>query len=249
MAGKDESSIYMATKLVGKHHRSLFEIAAIIEQYSLCEKRAGNIPDEAVTKINMVSFYEVGVRHGFATSIPLLLTVPFGFMVWAKLIPIFGKQAFTWYDTLFAFMLSMLPAVATSLFLFFFIFINLYQGNVTSKCMHALANGIALGKTLGCGISFALFHIIYFLVLKNPKTYHWILTEIPKWKLISPQINTQVAYRIAAFVYDLQGVFIQSAWFVVVIFVINLAIIYGGISYGKRRTNTIVNFKKRWLLE
>ncbi len=246
MAGKDDStSTYMASKLIGRHHRSLFDIAAIIEQYSLCEKKAGDIPDEAVTKVNMVIFWEVGLRHGFATSIPLLLTAPFGFAVWNKLVPLFGKQIFTWYDTLFALMLSMLPTVATSLFLFFFIFITLYQGSVTKMCMHALANGIALGKTVGCGIAFALFHIIYFVVLKNPKTYQWILTKLPEWKMVS----TQTAYRIAAFVYDLKSVFIQSAWFVVAVFVINLAIIYGGIHYGKRRTDALVSFKKRWLLE
>lgn len=245
MGKKDESSTYMATKMIGRHHRSLFEIAALIEQYSLCEKKAGDIPEEAVTKVNLISFYEVGARHGFATAIPLIITVPFSFMVADKLLHVFGKATFSWQDAIFCFFLSVLPAVATSLFLFLFIFSPLYQGNITGKCMRALANGIVLGKTVGCAIAFVLFHVVYYAVLQNPKVYQWILTKLTMGNIIKPH----VAYRIAEFLLSVKDDFIKSAWFVVGVLALNLLMIYGGLELGKKKTEKFIEFKKSWLLD
>lgn len=229
---------------VAKHHSSILEILATIEQYSLCEKEAGNLAEETVTRVTLIHFFEIGLRHGFFTSIPLFLTAPFGFAVIQKVLPLFGKSSYSITDNFFALVLSALPTLATIIFVSV-MFSILFHGNITRKCMSVLAQGLLLGKFLGHLIVFVGLHIIYYVFIKDPLLYKQIYSLSNNLKIISPK----VAYNIAVFIHSLGDSLVHSAWYVAGLFVVAAIAILVGYYWGKHKSVEFIKFKQKWLLD
>lgn len=241
--GQSKDTVVINKSGQGRHRGSILEIIATLEQYSLCEKEAGSLPEETVTRVTLVNFFEVGARHGFFTSIPLLISAPLGFAVLHKLLPVFGKSSLSLWDKIFALALSGLPALATIMFLGV-MFSLLHYGNITKKGVSILFQGLLLGKAIGHFLVFISLHIIYYFVVNSQWLYKYIY-DLSKYKII----NTVTAKKLAFFIYSLGDPIIQSAWYTVGLFILAVFIMALGSQYGKYRTKAFLEFKTKWLLD
>lgn len=242
MESSSRDTVVVTRPTSGRHRHSIFDAIATIEQYSLCEKEAGNLPEETVTRVTLVHFLEVGARHGFFTSLPLLLTAPLGFAVIKRVIPIFGKSGYSFTDNVFVIMLSGLPALATIIFIGI-MFSILFHGNVSRKCMNMLSQGLLIGKFVSHFLVFVALHGVYYFVIKNPVTYKYIF-QLKSFI----NLDSRILQKLAIFVHNLGEPIIQAAWYTVALFVAALLVITSGYHWGGYKSRKLVKFQQKWLL-
>ncbi len=220
---------------LGKESESLFDILSKTEQYGLVEKECGFIPEETLTTVSFFHFVEISLKQGFITTIPLLISTPLGIGVVDKILPIFGKQNLTFMDKVFSIMLSVLPALASVLFVAI-LFSMFYHGNLVRKIRKAIVQGMIIGKAMGTALCFAIFHILYFMVCRNPKFYNWLYSAVGK----------KFYNQVATVVYDMGDVLIESSWFVVGLFILACLCLWIGTKVGEKKTKRLNQFIEKW---
>lgn len=243
MADRSDAVVIGSGDRPGKHHQSLFDIIATLEQYSLCEREGGHLPEEAVTRVVRWHFIEIGLKHGFITSLPLLITAPLGMAVLHRYLPVFGKAEVSLIDKIYALLLSSMPSLASIIFLSVMMSL-LYHGNVTKKCLNSTVQGVLIGKILGHFLCFSVFHGLYFYILKSSKTYAFLYSLAYQYKVLSPK----AAQNVVHFVYTLQEPVLNAAWYVVALLVMAILIFTWGYLYGALATRRYDQFVEKWQL-
>jgi len=234
MAEKDKGSV-VATTSTGKEAHSLFDIIRRLEQYSIVEKVSADIPEEMITTVGQFHFLEITSKHGFLSTLPLLLTAPLGIGVIQRVLPVFGKETISLSDKIFAFALTALPSLATVLFVSL-MFTLLYHGNIARTVKKRIIEGILLGKGLGTFLCFAIFHIVYYKVIRVQVTYDWI------YKIFGPQKGK----TIASLVWNVGSCLPDAAWYTVILFLLSVIVLLLSSKYGQVKTRQYREFVERW---
>lgn len=221
----------------GKETHSLFDILRRLEQYSLVEKTTGGIPPEMITVVGQLHYMEIMLKHSFLTTLPLLITAPLGFAVIQKYLPVFGKDEITLTDEIFVLALSGIAALATVIFLSV-MFSMLYHGRIVRRVLNSMTQGVLLGKFLGTLICFAVFHGVYYLVIRKRETYDTIYQIL----------GGKTGLKVATFVHNMGEAFVQASWFVVGLFILSVILIFTGRWIGSRKTRQYDVLRQKWNL-
>lgn len=222
----------------GKERESILDIIQRVEFYSLAEKWAGDIPEEAVTRVSQMHFAEIAIRHAIATGLPLLITTPLAFAVIHKFLPIFGKTQPGLIDKIFAFSLSALPSLGIAIFISTILSL-VYHGNIVKKIKNTIYTGLIVGKIATGFVCFSVFHLVYYLLLRNPKFYIWL------HKLLGEKLYAKVAPILYYYIGD---VLIPSSWYVLIITIAAIGILFLGERYGAKKTKEYKRFVEKWKL-
>jgi len=234
MGEKDKGSV-VATSGTSKEAQSLFDIIRRLEQYSIVEKVSADIPEEMITTVGQLHFLEIILKHGFLSTLPLLVTAPLGLGVMQKTLPVFGKDTISLSDKIFAFALTALPALATVLFVSL-IFSVVYHGSIVRTIKARIIEGILIGKGFGTFMCFAVFHIVYYKVIKVQTTYTWI------YKIFGPEKGKTVS----TLVWNIGSVLPDAAWYTVILFLLSIAILWLSSKFGQVRTNHYRELTQKW---
>ena len=167
--------------------QGLLHALSEIEQFSVAE-RASPIPEEAVTTINILSFFTVGIKIGCVSVLVTSLLSPFSFAAHENVLPVFGSYAPSMLDRAFVFLLSMAFSAGCA-FLIFALLSKLYFGNVTRRCAGTLVGGYVAGSVFSSVLVFILYHIVYFKYLA-PEPLAELLSYIPEG--IRPSTTTYI---------------------------------------------------------
>lgn len=230
--------VIVKTSSSGKEKESILDILQRVEYYSLAEKWAGDIPEEAITRVSQVHFGEIAIKHATATGLPLLVTTPLAFAVINKLFPIFGKTQPGLIDKIFAFSLSALPSLGIAIFIGTIMSL-IYHGHIVKKIKSTVYLGLIVGKIATGIVCFSVFHIIYYLVLRNPKFY------IGLYKLVGEKLYIKIA---PIFYYYIGDVLIPSSWYVLIITISAIGLLFLGERYGAKKTKEYKRFIEKWKL-
>jgi len=124
-----------------------------------------------------LDFFAVGFRNAFISGFFMALLTPLAIGVIEKVIRIFGDAQPTFFDEVYAIVLSLSFSLGYGLFLTSLR--NSYSGTVSKGMIQNLFGGLAFGATLKFFIIFLLFNWIY--VESTPQHIYSVLKFIHKY--------------------------------------------------------------------
>jgi len=218
--------------------RSLWHAVTEIEQFSFAELDS-NIPSEALTSLNLLSFGVAGMKSSALSVTLSFLTAPFSFCVLDRYLPVFGTTNPSLLDQIFSIMLSITPQIGFALLLSTMLF-KVYRGEITKRSINHLVGGYLFGKLLVTLFFLYLFHWFYYRVGDNE--IYWIADKL-EFLLGFLGVEFEAVYR---FLLDFRENFISSAWFVGIVSIITFFIVMISYFWGAKRSRNLHKISQMW---
>ena len=146
--------------------RSLMQAISEIEQFFAAEIDS-NIPQEALTTVVQFSFAEVGFKSALISVCFAFFESLVNFLALKGVIPIFGSENPTLFDTIFSYVMNLSLPLAFS-FLIGIMLFNIYHGNITKRVIKSFISGYIMTTLFFTMVFFFIMHITY---------YKWLTLE------------------------------------------------------------------------
>lgn len=198
------------------HPKGFLEAISFIEQNFANELGGAVIRDTFLTTKQRIEFFEVGFRSSFLSGLISAFLTPVAIGVVEHYIPVFGSTDPDTFDLIFAFLLAVGYSLGFGVFLAYAA--TKFIGNYTKAMIRNLLGGVVAGAVLKAILAFIAFHFLYFVVLSDANM-GWAAMALRKIHV--PQLAIQAVYH---WVYDFRPVFLTSAWFVVGVTLVFIAI-------------------------
>ena len=143
--------------------KSLLEAISDIEQLAAAEKTGMKIPLNFLLLREKVSFFDVGLKGGWADTLVSAIFIPISVGVVDRIIPIFGTHDPTLIDQAFALVMAMSYTLGYNVLMAF----NLgtcFFGKVCRNSIWQLYGGFVTGSFIKMLLIFLVFHYLYWTV-------------------------------------------------------------------------------------
>ena len=144
--------------------KGLLDAISEIQQYYVVERSGSTIPKDFFTITGRMAFFEVGFKGGLISGLVSTLLSPLAIGVFEQYIPIFGDTNPTFFDTFFAFFLTVSYTLGYAMF--YGSLGKYYVGALTRAAIKNLLVGLASGAGLKMVIAFLGFHYLYSKLLE-----------------------------------------------------------------------------------
>jgi len=231
----EKKDAYITSETSDMAPRGLLHALSEIEQFSVSEK-ASPIPEEALTTINLLSFFTVGFKTAIISGLVTALLSPAMFAVQEGIIPVFGDYELTFFDSAFVVAVTTSFSLGVAL-LIFMVFRRIYRGNVTKKAIHSLVGGIFSGAFFASIVVLVFYHILHYQYL-TPEGIAYAVNFLP--------VSLKPGYRTAYWIFKFSEELIPSAYFQFSVSMLTSGIIASSIVVGRIRSKKYEAEKKKW---
>lgn len=214
------------------HPKGLLEAIAYIEQNFANELGGAVIRDAFLTTKQRLEFFEVGFRGSFLSGLISALLTPFAIGVIERHIPVFGSASPDTFDLIFAFLLAVGYSLGFAIFLAYAC--TRFVGTYTRAMIRNLLGGVVAGAVMKGVLAFIGFHFLYIVVMTDGNL-RWAAGQLYRLKLSRPTVAA--IYR---WVYDFREIFLTSAWFVLGVTIVFIAIPTLTLLFAVRRNKKLV---------
>jgi len=214
------------------HPKGLLEAGSFIEQNFANEMGGCMIPSHFLTTKQRLEFMEVGFRSSFISGLLSALLSPIAIGVIEKYIPMFGDANPTIFDTFSAFLLALGFSLGYSLFIAKTC-MSFALGYTKAMVMN-LFGGMAFGAIAKAVVAFIAFHFIYFKLFSD-KVLLWAVGKLYYAK-VSKNSVANIYYWLQGF----KGVFLTSAYFILVTTLIFILIPAIAMFFAWRRNKKLI---------
>ncbi|ORJ57507.1 hypothetical protein [Geothermobacter hydrogeniphilus] len=215
--GKDDSTDIMPMPAGQEiHPKGLLEAISFIEQNFSNELGGAILKDTFLTTKQRLEFFEVGFRSSFLSGLISALLTPVAIGVVERYIPIFGDADPSRFDMAFAFLLAVGYSLGFGIFLAYAC--TKFVGGYTRSMIRNLLGGVVAGSVLKAILAFLGFHFIYFVLLSDANM------QKGAQLLYRARIPRNAVVTAYSWLYDFKPVFLTSAWFIVGVTVVFIAI-------------------------
>lgn len=198
------------------HPKGFLEAISYIEQNFANELGGAVIRDTFLTTKQRLEFFEVGFRSSFISGLISALLTPFAIGVVERYIPVFGSTSPDTFDMLFAFLLAVGYSLGFAIFLSYAC--TKFVGSYTRAMTRNLLGGVIAGAVLKAILAFIGFHFLYIVVMTDTNL-QWAARQLYRLKLSKSSV-----FAVYNWVHGFKDIFLTSAWFVLGITVIFIAI-------------------------
>ena len=190
------------------HPRGLLEAISYIDQNFANELGGCMIKSRFLTTKQRLEFMEVGFRSSFASGIVSALLTPIAIGVIEQYIPMFGDTSPTLFDTCSAFLLALSFSLGYAIFMAKAS--TCFIGEYTRAMVLNLLGGMIFGAIVKGVVVFIAFHFLYFKIFTD-RNILWLAAKL---SLTGTASGTVTA--ISSWVRGFKGIFLISAYFVLV---------------------------------
>src|SRR3990170_4348392 len=106
MTRQSKSDIFLGSQPPPAKPKGLIDALSEIQQYYVVERQGSLIPEDFFTYGGKLAFFEVGFKGAFLSGMLTAVLIPFGMGVFQRYIPVFGTYEPSFFDRLFAIILS-----------------------------------------------------------------------------------------------------------------------------------------------
>jgi hypothetical protein len=198
------------------HPRGFLEVISYIEQNFANELGGAVIRDTFLTTKQRLEFFEVGFRSSFLSGLISALLTPFAIGVVERYIPVFGSTSPDTFDMFFAFLLAVGYSLGFAIFLAYAC--TKFVGTYTRAMARNLLGGVVTGAVLKAILAFIGFHFLYIVVMTDTNL-QWAAKQLYRLKLSRSSVLS-----VYDWVLGFRGVFLTSAWFVLGVTIVFIAI-------------------------
>ncbi len=190
------------------HPRGLLEAISYIDQNFANELGGCMIKSRFLTTKQRLEFMEVGFRSSFASGIVSAFLTPVAIGVIEQYIPMFGDPSPTFFDKFSAFLLALGFSLGYAIFMAKAS--TCFIGEYTRAMVLNLLGGMIFGAIVKAVVAFIAFHFLYFKIFTD-KNVVWAVT-----KLYYTKTSQSTVYSIYNWVQGFKGIFLISAYFVLI---------------------------------
>lgn len=198
------------------HPKGFLEAISFIEQNFANELGGAVIRESFLTTKQRIEFFEVGFRSSFLSGLISALLTPIAIGVVERYIPVFGSTNPDTFDLIFAFLLAVGYSLGFGVFLAYAA--TKFIGNYTRAMIRNLLGGVVAGAVLKAILAFIGFHFLFFVVLAD-SNMQWAAKAL--YRMHVPQSTVLAVYH---WVYGFRPVLLTSAWFVMGVTAVFIAI-------------------------
>lgn len=166
------------------------------------------IKSRFLTTKQRLEFMEVGFRSSFASGIVSAFLTPVAIGVIEQYIPMFGDPSPTFFDKFSAFLLALGFSLGYAIFMAKAS--TCFIGEYTRAMVLNLLGGMIFGAIVKAVVAFIAFHFLYFKIFTD-KNVVWAVT-----KLYYTKTSQSTVYSIYNWVQGFKGIFLISAYFVLI---------------------------------
>lgn len=214
------------------HPRGLLEAVSYIDQNFANELGGCLIKARFLTTKQRLEFMEVGFRSSFVSGLVSAVLTPIAIGVIEQYIPMFGDANPTLFDTCSAFLLALGFSLGYALFIAKAAMS--YIGEYTRAMVLNLLGGMIFGAIAKAIIAFIAFHFIYFKLFSD-KMLLWAVA-----KLYYAKVSQRTVANIYYWLQGFKGVFLTSAYFVVITTLIFIVIPVIAMFFAWRRNKKLI---------
>jgi len=214
------------------HPKGFLEAIAYIEQNFANELGGAVIRDGFLTTKQRLEFFEVGFRSSFISGLISALLTPFAIGVVERYIPVFGSTSPDTFDVGFAFLLAIGYSLGFAIFLAYAC--TKFVGFYTRAMIRNLLGGVITGAVLKAILVFIGFHFLYIVVLTDPNL-QWAARQLYRLKLSKTSV-----VAVYQWVQGFKEIFLTSAWFILGITLIFVAIPLFAMLIAMRRNRKLI---------
>lgn len=214
------------------HPRGLLEAISYIDQNFANELGGCMINARFLTTKQRLEFMEVGFRSAFASGIVTALLTPVAIGVIERYIPMFGDADPSLFDKFSAFLLALGFSLGYAIFMAKTA--TCYIGRYTRAMIANLLGGMAFGALLKAIVAFIAFHFIYFKILTDDHV-GWVVSRLYHVRLSEKRIAVIINW-----VQGFRGVFLTSAYFILVTTAIFILIPLCAMAYAHFRNRKLI---------
>lgn len=214
------------------HPRGLLEAIGHIEQAYADECGGAEIDPRRLTTPVRWEFREVGFKSSFVASLTTALLSPLAIGVLEKSVPIFGSSAPTLFDQFCGVLLAIVFSLGYSVFLAGVATNHL--GGYSRAMVSNLLFGVTVSGAVKALIVFILFHTIYFFALTD-KNLVTAIKFLYRFKL-----PYDSALSLFVWIKNFKGVFLTSAYFVVVTTALLILVPYVAMLWAHLRNQKLI---------
>ena len=214
------------------HPRGLLDAISYIDQNFANELGGCMIKSRILTTKQRLEFMEVGFRSSFASGIVSALLTPIAIGVIEQYIPMFGDTSPTLFDKCSAFLLALGFSLGYAIFMAKAS--TCFIGEYTRAMVLNLLGGMIFGAIVKAVVVFIAFHFLYFKIFTDGNIY-WVVTKLSVAK-ISPGTVSSIYYWVQGF----KGIFLISAYFVLVSTAIFIVIPLATMLYAWLRNRKLI---------
>jgi hypothetical protein len=149
-----------------------------------------------------------------------------------RYIPVFGSTDPDTFDLIFAFLLAVGYSLGFGIFLAYAA--TKFIGNYTKAMIRNLLGGVVAGAVLKAILAFIAFHFLFFVVLSDGNM-QWAARAL--YKINIPQTTVLAVYQ---WVYGFRPVLLTSAWFVLGVTALFVAIPTVALLLTSRRNKKLI---------
>jgi len=208
--------------------KSIIDAISELEQYSAV-LGTEEVPESFFTFKQKWEFFEVGFRDAFVSGLISALFTPIAMGVIHKLIPIFGEYPPSLFDRIFAFALALGFPIGYAL-LIASLGRYYHSNKITKVAINTFLTGLFTGTAFKAVIAFLGFHFIYFFVFTPQNLARCLYALSGRTKL-----TADLYQQIYSWLLEFREVFIPSAYFVVFVSLLFIAIPCFSIFYYGRK--------------
>lgn len=198
------------------HPKGFLEAISYIEQNFANELGGAVIREAFLTTKQRLEFFEVGFRSSFLSGLISALLTPFAIGVVERYIPVFGSTSPDTFDMLFAFLLAVGYSLGFAIFLAYAC--TKFVGTYTRAMTRNLLGGVIAGAVMKAILAFIGFHFLYIVVMTDTNL-QWAARQLYRLKL--SKASVAAVYH---WVHGFKDVFLTSAWFVLGVTIVFIAI-------------------------
>jgi hypothetical protein len=191
--------------------KSLLEAISDIEQLAAAEKTGMKIPLNFLLFKEKVSFFDVGLKGGWADTLVSAIFIPISVGVVDKVIPIFGTHDPSLIDQAFALVMAMSYTLGYNVLMAF----NLgtcFFGKVCRNSIWQLYGGFVTGSFIKMLLIFLVFHYMYWTI--TPQVISSAMSA--SYWLVRPVLTLETWDAVFYWAVEMRNVLFRSSIFVVV---------------------------------
>lgn len=214
------------------HPKGFLEAISFIEQNFANELGGAVLRQTFLTTKQRIEFFEVGFRSSFLSGLIAALLTPIAIGVVERYIPVFGSTNPDAFDLIFAFLLAVGYSLGFGIFLA--VAATKFIGSYTKAMIRNLLGGVVAGAILKAALAFIAFHFLYFVVLSDANM-QWAAKAL--YRLHVPQSAVMAIYY---WVYGFKPVLLTSAWLVLGVTAVFIAIPTVALFLATRRNRKLI---------
>jgi len=221
--------------------KSLLEAISEIEQYAAVERQGTPIPETFLLLNQKISFFDVGLKGGWADALVTFFFVPLSMGVFDRVVPMFGSTSPTSSDQVLSMLISISYMLGYNILMAF----NLgrcFYGTVCRQAIWQLYGGFVTGSVLKMIIVFFIYHFLYVKLTPEFLSHLFVNTYIA----VKPFVTIEQWDKAFYWMMDMRGALFKSGFFVVISTVICLAIPATSFVVGSLNAKKVDMLKRKY---